>query len=146
MKISHARHGDQILITVEIPKEHITARGATVSITMMDDEWKRTARSVLHEYNEIEHKADPDELVARIRAALGQAALQSHEVMQPEIARRRMVSNVLHRVADMVQSGTIAEFAATWAGDDDLQVALRSKHQRETALRIQSGRGILEVA
>jgi len=145
-RITHSMHGDHVLITAELSAAHVVATdGDTVAITMQDLEWRRAARSVLKECNAVEHKLPPETLVHRVRAALEDAALRAIEVESSHIARLRFASTVMHRLADMMQAGTIVDVEIDWARDSQHLISVSFQtEQRACELTIELGRGIVQ--
>lgn len=142
-QITHHEHGDQVLVTVRFGRECLTAlTDGSVELTMEDSDWKVTARGVLKECNAIENELDPNALMERIRASLVDASMRGLEPMSPTIARMRMASTVLHRIADMVQSGTVAEMDVVWRGTEKILVSFVSRHGLKQTISIELGRGI----
>lgn len=126
-----------IAITVEVP--------GLGPWKLNGDTWKAIARGVLKAYNAAEFRLAPEELVEKIREGLADAALRGLEPDQPDLARRRMVSSVLHRLADMIQGGTVDEFEGAWLTDEpeSIELDVVSKHGKSTTIKLALGRGIV---
>lgn len=142
-------------MTREQPRVTASVDGSHISITvdlpgfgpykLNGDTWKAIARGVLKQYNAAEYRLDPAELVTKIREGLADAALRGLEPEQKDLARRRMVSTVLHRLADMIQAGTVDEFEGSWLTDepDAIELDVVSKHGKTTTIKLALGRGIV---
>jgi hypothetical protein len=144
-KVTYAMHGDQTLISVDVPGESVTAHeDGTVTITMEDIGWRHTARAVLKEFNAAERRLPPEAVIARVRDALGDAAKQANTAESSHVARLRLASTVLHRVADMIQAGTICDVEIDWCRADShlVHVGFQTERRR-CALTIELGRGIV---
>lgn len=115
-KIEHAVHGDRVLITAEFPRESLTSDRDGIAITLDDQEWSDVAKRVLREYNAAERALDAEAVVHRVEQSLTDAVSRAlNSVVDPEIARRRAVAGVLHRIGDMVVTGTIRGCSVEWA-------------------------------
>lgn len=145
-QITHSEHGDQVLVTVRFGRECLTALSdGGVELTLEDGDWKATARGVLKECNAIEQRLDPTTMMDRIRASLIDASMRGLEPLQPDVARMRMVSTVLHRIADMVQAGTINELNVSWRGTEKIVVSFTSRHGKHQTVTIELGKGITSI-
>lgn len=142
-KITHDVHGDQVLITVELPGETLTARAdGTVSITMEDLDWRDTARGVLKEANLAERKLDPDSIVMRVRESLADASNRAMHADTAEVRTMRMASTVLHRLGDMIQGGTIRGLKLEWdAAHPTIVVTQYTTDMRIAAAEVELGAG-----
>lgn len=145
-QITHHEHGDQVLVTVRFGRECLTAlTDGTVELTLEDGDWKTAARAVLKECNAIEQALDPDTVLGRIRASLLDASMRGLEPLSGDVARMRMASTILHRLADMVQAGTIAGLNVSWRGGANIVVSFTTRHGVHQTLTIELGRGITSI-
>lgn len=145
-RISHTVHGDHVLITAELATANVVARDATtVAITMQDIEWRQAARAVLKECNAAEHKLPPELVVHRVRAALEDAAMRAMEVEGGHVARLRFASTVMHRLADLMQAGTIVDVEVDWARDSQHLISVSFQTERRPCeITLELGRGIVQ--
>lgn len=115
--VSHTVVGDRVLITAEFPAENVTSMiDGAASVTLDDSDWHDVAKRVIRECTAAEHELDPGVIVLRVEHSLRDAvarALSTVEV-DPEIARRRAVASVFHRLADMLMSGTVRGCNVEW--------------------------------
>lgn len=133
-KTSHDFDGDRVLVTVH--EETLPA------ITLDAERWRAVARAALKECNAAERRVDPDVLVNRINSALGDAVVQAATAESEDVARMRVSSNVLHRLADMVQAGTIQSYTIRWAAKMGCEVILAySTLARHVTVTLELGRG-----
>jgi hypothetical protein len=115
IRIDHAIHGDRGMITAEFPVEALTSVDRTATITLDGHDWFNVAKRVLREYNAIERGLDAEVLGNRVEHSLRNAVARALSgECDPDLARRRAVAGVLHRLADMVISGTIRELQTQW--------------------------------
>lgn len=145
-RITHAVHGDHVLITAELEATQVVAQdGNTVAVTMQDIDWRQAARAVLKECNAAEHKLPPEAIVQRVRATLEDAALRAVEVESSHVARLRFASTVLHRLADMMQAGTIVDVEIDWARDAQHLIHVSFQTERRACeITVEIGRGIVQ--
>lgn len=114
--IDHETDGQLVRVTATFPAESALARDGTVAITLDDREWHDAAKRLVAECRAAERALDPGIIVLRVEQALRDAVERALSFGgDPEIARRRAVADVFHRVADMVVSGTIRAFNAEWS-------------------------------
>lgn len=144
-KVSYSIHGDHTLISVDVPESSVTAHAdASITITMEDILWRQTARAVLKEFNAAERRLPPEAVVQRVRDALGDAAVQASQADGAAVARMRLASTVLHRVADMIQAGTICDVEVSWSRAEQHQIHVAFQTERRRAdLTVELGRGIV---
>lgn len=146
-RVTHAvdHKTGNITITVELPGDD-----GPQQVALDGDVWKAIARGVLREYNAAENDMDPAAVVLRVRESLADAALRGLEPLPRDVRHRRMCSTVLHRLADMIQAGTINGFEGGWypSSADTIELDVLTRHARETTVRIQLERGLIaeEVA
>lgn len=147
-RVTHDIHGDQVLVTVEIETTSIVANASgTVSVSMEDHDWRRAARAVLRECNAAEFKLPPEAVVQRVRDALADAAVRAAEAETAHVARLRLASSVLHRVADMVQAGTIGEVDVSWSREEPQSVRVAfSTERRQATILVELGKGVVDEA
>jgi hypothetical protein len=114
--VSHAIHGDRVLITVAMPSDAITAAPErSVDITLDAVDWHDVAKSVLRQQRIAEREVPPDQVCSNVESMLRRevtrALTTDHE---PEVVRRRAVANMLSRIADLVLAGTVTRFDFDW--------------------------------
>ena len=115
-EVSHAVLPDgTVRISVLMPSKNVTRTPSGFVIGATDIDWMDLAKRVLREFNSSERSMDVEAVAARVAQALSDAAVRGiNGESEPETLRRRAVANILHRIADMVISGTIREFVAEW--------------------------------
>lgn len=115
-KITHAYHGDRVLLTAELPRESITAvDDGTVGLTLDAEEWADLGKHAFKARQHAERDMDPEILRRRVARALLQSAYNVlHPGQDPVHARRRAVGAVLHHLADMVVAGTVVDLQVQW--------------------------------
>lgn len=143
-KVTYDMHGDQALISVDVHESAIVAHeDGKVTITMEDSRWRQVAKAVLREFNAAERRLPPEAVVARVRDALANAAVQASQAESSAVARMRLASTVLHRVADMIQAGTIYDVEISWARVEQhiIHVAFQTDRRR-CELTVELGKGV----
>ncbi len=115
-RITHAYHGDRVLLTAELPKESITASDdGTVVLTLDAEEWQDLGKRAFKARQVAEREMEPEVLRRRVSRSILQAAYNTlHAGQDPVVARRRAVSHILHHIADMVAVGTIVDLQVQW--------------------------------
>lgn len=115
-KVDHAITGDRVLISATFPIEALTSTGKDgVTITLDDQDWYDASKRVLRECNAAERGLDGETVAMRVEQSLSDAVVRALAgECEPVLARRRAVASALHRLADMVVSGTVMDLMVEW--------------------------------
>lgn len=145
-RVTHELHGDHVLVSVDLPTHAIVATDAGgATVTMQDVEWRQAARAVLRECNAAEFKLPAEAVVQRVCDSLADAARRAAAADSADVAKMRFASTVLHRLADMVQAGTIQGVDVSWSRDDAQVVRVMfSTERRNGSVMVKLGVGVVD--
>lgn len=119
VRVDHSFVDDRARVSVEFPTDAATQGADGVAITMDDADWRGAAKRVLKECSAAERGLAPNVVVLRVQHALMHAVERALSVeSDPDIARRRAVSGVLHQLADLVMAGTVRGFNVEWSSGE----------------------------
>lgn len=140
MAVTHRIDGDRVTITADV--------GAAGAVSMPDDEWRNLARSVLRECNAAEYKLSPEVLVQRVRDSLVNAAIGAGDITSDYVSKVHFASSVLHRIADMIKSGTITAATVMWKRETphllDVTYEIKMPDYPPTMFALELGKGVAE--
>lgn len=118
-------------LVVDVPTDAMIQDDATPGvyrIALDSESWRTIARQVRVAADAADRKADPEHVAARVRATLNQVvAFALDQKIDPVVARGKAVAGVLHRLGDMVATGTLRTFNVRWPTAADLYVAAETQ-------------------
>jgi hypothetical protein len=135
-KVRAIQQGERVMLAVEVPDMALTSPAAQAdgtvqagisAVTMDAERWRDIARQITRAADAADRDSDPDHLAARVRSTLDQVVAVGLSLqIDPVMARRRAVAGLLHRIGDMVGTGTIREFDVTWSSPVAIRVTVQT--------------------
>lgn len=135
--VATVRDGDTVKLAVDLPADGVEHVAPDVYRAMLDIEtWRTIARQIRVAADAADRNSDPERVAARVKTTLDQVV--AHNLAQKidaVVARSRAVSGLLHRLGDMVGTGTLRTFDVRWPAATTVRVTAETHGRAEISLQ-----------
>ena len=147
---SHVRHGNDALISLDLEAQKLGSDGKYYrerqKLTLHHQDAYLAAKAILAECGRAVRLIDPDALAERIEDNLSRGAIDAHH-KDHAVSCMRSASNVMHRVADLIQAGTLKRAIVAWdATAERTTVVELSTYNRDISGTFEMGRGSVNTS
>lgn len=130
---------DGIRLVVDVPTDAMIkddANPGVYRIALDSESWRTIARQVKVAADAADRRSDPEHIAARVRATLNQVVADClAQKIDAVVARGRAVAGVLHRMGDMVATGTLRSFEVRWPSQSVLAATAETQGRATVSLR-----------
>jgi hypothetical protein len=133
--VKAAHVGDRVLLTVELPEGSVVPGVGVAEVTLDSEKWREIAKRVGRAADAADRESDPNHVATRVKTTLDQVVNDAlRQQIDPVLARRRAVAGLLHRLGDLVGTGSLRGFDVVWHSAVDVRVTAET-HGRAVVLR-----------